>query len=165
MSNHPPPDLSPVVLKVGDEAPDFEAKGADGTPLRLSQFRGTKNVVLYFYPRDETPVCTREACGFRDMYAELREKETQVIGVSTDGDESHRNFAAHHNLPYPLISDPYRRIARMYGASGSLLGLIERTRRLTFVIDKQGRIARILAAELRAGVHLDGVREALALLA
>ncbi|MET0387616.1 MAG: peroxiredoxin [Polyangiales bacterium] len=155
-------DTDSAAVRVGDLAPDFETTAADGAPIKLSSFRGTHNVVLYFYPRDETPVCTKEACGFRDMYATLRDKDTQVIGVSTDDAESHRRFAAKHDLPYPLVSDPGRQIAKLYGAAGSVLGLIARTKRLTFVIDKSGRVVRVLAAELRAGVHIDGVREALA---
>jgi len=150
-----------TVPREGELAPDFEATASDGTPVRLSSFRGTHNVVLFFYPGDETPVCTKEACGFRDMYEDLQGQSTQVIGVSTDSDESHRKFAAHHSLPYPLLSDPDRRIGKLYGAAGKLLGLFKRTKRLTFVIDKSGRIVKVLDAELRAGVHVNGVREVL----
>ena len=153
-----------AALAVGDEAPDFEAKDTKGESFRLSDYRGKKNLVLYFYPGDFTPVCTREACGFRDLYEELRGRDTEVIGVSSDTEASHRDFAARHQLPFPLVSDPEKRIVRLYGAEGSIFGLLERTKRLTFVIDKQGRIARIFSAELRAGVHLSGVKEALATL-
>ena len=154
-----------AALTVGDEAPDFDAKDTKGESFRLSDYRGKKNVVLYFYPGDFTPVCTREACGFRDLYEELRGQDTEVIGVSSDTEASHRDFAARHHLPFPLVSDPEKRIVRLYGADGSIFGLLERTKRLTFVVDKKGRIARIFSAELRAGVHLSGVKEALAQLA
>jgi len=154
-----------AALTVGDEAPDFDAKDTKGESFRLSDYRGKKNVVLYFYPGDCTPVCTREACGFRDLYEELRGQDTEVIGVSSDTEASHRDFAARHHLPFPLVSDPEKRIVRLYGADGSIFGLLERTKRLTFVVDKKGRIARIFSAELRAGVHLSGVKEALAQLA
>jgi len=130
--------------------------------FKLSDYRGKKNVVLYFYPGDFTPVCTREACGFRDLYEELRGQDTEVIGVSSDTEASHRDFTARHHLPFPLVSDPEKRIVRLYGADGSIFGLLQRTKRLTFVIDKKGRIVRIFSAELRAGVHLSGVKEALA---
>jgi len=151
-------------LAVGDEAPDFEAKDTKGQSFRLSDYRGQKNVVLYFYPGDFTPVCTREACGFRDLYEDLRGHDTEVIGVSSDTEASHRDFSARHHLPFPLVSDPEKRIVRLYGADGSIFGLLERTKRITFVLDKEGRIARIFSGELRAGVHLTGVKEALAAL-
>jgi peroxiredoxin Q/BCP len=154
MANNPP--------AVGDLAPDFEAKDANGNTIHLSSYRGKKNVVLYFYPRDFTPVCTKEACGFRDMYEELTGKDTEVIGVSIDDDGSHRDFASKLGLPFPLLSDPDKRICALYGAKGSLFGLLDRTKRLTFVIDKSGKIVSVLSAEIRAGVHLDGVKQALA---
>lgn len=147
-------------LEVGDEAPDFEARTASGDTIRLSSYRGKQNVVLYFYPRDNTPGCTKEACGFRDVYPRLGDAE--VIGVSTDDDESHRGFAGKYALPFPLVSDPERRIARLYGASRSWLGLFERTARVTYVIDKAGIIAEVIANELRMSVHFDRAREVLA---
>lgn len=153
--------MGDAIPAVGEVAPDFEAKDANGAPVRLSSYRGSKNVVLYFYPKDFTPVCTKEACGFRDMYEELRGKDTEVIGVSVDDEGSHRSFAAKHALPFPLLSDPDKRISKLYGAAGSLFGLLERTRRLTFVIDKAGTIAAVFAAEIRAGVHIQGVKDAL----
>jgi len=160
-----PQNVSSPAVRVGDLAPDFEATDAAGKTIRLSSYRGVKHVVLYFYPRDNTPVCTKEACGFRDMYASLQSQDSEVIGVSTDDDTSHRGFASQHRLPFPLLSDPDRRIAKLYGAAGSFFGLLDRTKRLTFVIDKAGRIVRVFDAELRAGVHLDGVRNVLAELA
>jgi peroxiredoxin Q/BCP len=165
------PEMTPATTEsvsppgVGDVAPDFEATDANGGTIRLSDYRGKKNVVLYFYPRDNTPVCTKEACGFRDMYATLQSGDTEVIGVSTDADESHRDFASKHALPFPLVSDPERRIAARFGAARSLLGLFERTQRVTFVIDKAGRVAQAITGEIRASVHIDGVRKALADLA
>jgi thioredoxin-dependent peroxiredoxin len=147
-------------LKVGDVAPDFEARASSGATIQLSSFRGKRNVVLYFYPRDNTPGCTTEACGFRDLYPRLGDAE--VIGISTDDDESHRGFAGKYALPFPLVSDPQRRIARLYGASRSLLGVFQRTARVTYVIDKLGVIAEVIASELRMSVHFERAREALA---
>src|SRR5262245_60599967 len=98
-------------LPIGSQAPDFDVtarQSGASRRLRLSDFRGQKNVVLYFYPRDFTPVCTAEACGFRDMYEELASQDTEVIGVSVDDDASHDRFAAHHHVTFPLVADPER---------------------------------------------------------
>jgi thioredoxin-dependent peroxiredoxin len=149
------------VLKVGQQAPGFEVHSSDGKRIRLEDFRGKKNVVLYFYPRDFTRVCTRETCGFRDMYEELMSKDTEVIGVSLDSDDSHQKFATEYKVPFPLVADTKRELARSYEAIGPLRGLIGIVKRLTFVIDKEGKIADILHGELNADAHLDGVKAAL----
>jgi len=148
-----------VTLKVGDEAPDFEAVASDGRRLRLSDFKNRRVVVLYFYPRDFTRICTAEACGFRDMSEVLGEKDVQVIGVSLDADESHRVFASRHKLPFPLISDRDRALSTRYGAMTALRSLMGLMRRVTYVIDKRGRVAGVFTAQLRAETHVDGVRE------
>lgn len=150
------------MLKVGQEAPAFDVPASDGKRIRLEDFRGKKNVVLYFYPKDFTRVCTTETCGFRDMYQELvTTKETEVLGVSLDSDESHNKFAAHHKVPFPLIADKDRTLAKAYHAIGPLRGLIGIVKRVTFVIDKKGTIAAILQSELNADTHLEGVTAAL----
>ncbi len=134
----------------GDAAPDFDGTTADGTRLALRDFRGRK-LVLYFYPKDDTPHCTKQACSLRDHAAELAAKGAAVVGVSTQDAASHRAFAARYGLRFPLIADTDGRIARAYGALGgggwidrlrSALGL---ARRVTFVIDEQGRIAHVVA--------------------
>lgn len=146
-----------MALTIGQPAPDFSVKAADGRELRLADFRGKKNVVLYFYPADFTMVCTKETCGFRDVYAELASKDTEVIGVSVDDDASHTRFAAEYQVPFALVSDPDRSLAAAYAATGGLVGSITgRTRRLTYVIDKQGVIAGVFAGELSAGKHVRG---------
>ena len=150
------------MLKVGDEAPRFDVRSSDGRALRLEDFRGKKNVVLYFYPRDFTSVCTTETCGFRDMYDELVAGDTEVIGSSFDDDDSHRRFAARYGVRFPLVADPDRRLATSYGAVSLLRNLMGRSSRVTFVIDKAGRIREIVKAELSASAHLDGVKAALA---
>lgn len=130
------------MLKIGDAAPLFEAKDETGARIRLSDFRGRK-VVLYFYPMDSTPGCTAEACSFRDTHSRFVERNTTVLGVSGDGERSHRRFKARHGLPFPLLSDPGRKIARAYGALGErrLLGIrFAWPRRATFVIDEKGVI-------------------------
>jgi peroxiredoxin Q/BCP len=148
-----------MTLKVGDQAPEFDLTASDGRRLVLSELRGKRNVVLYFYPGDFTPVCTAEACGFRDDYPQLAGKETEVIGVSKDDDTSHGKFAQKHQLPFPLVTDPERKLATAYGAVEGLRALLGGVKRVTYVIDKQGRIAGVFDSQLRAGAHTKGVRE------
>jgi thioredoxin-dependent peroxiredoxin len=152
-----------MTLKIGDPAPPFDVTASDGKRLRLEDFLGTKNVVLYFYPADFTPVCTAEACGFRDMYEELRSADTEVIGVSFDDDESHRRFAARHRVPFPLVADVDRSLARAFDATGGLLrSLVGKSGRVTYVIGKDGKIHGVFDSELFAKKHLGGVKATLA---
>ncbi len=132
------------VLQIGDMAPDFEASTDTGT-LRLSDLRGQR-VVLYFYPKDDTPGCTTQSCGFRDAYPEITEQNALVLGVSPDGVRSHQKFKSKYELPFTLIADEDRAIAEAYGVWGqrSFMGKkymgIERSH---FVIDEQGRLADV----------------------
>jgi peroxiredoxin Q/BCP len=139
MKNSSPPP------KEGDPAPDFTAPTQDGTEITLSEFRG-RPVVLYFYPRDNTPGCTTEACDFRDHWSEIQDAGAVVIGVSTDTVKRHANFAAKHNLPFPLVADPEQKIVSAYGVRGEkkFMGRTSMgTFRTTFLIDPDGRIAKI----------------------
>ena len=154
-----------MALKVGDPAPAFDVTSSDGKRLKLEDFRGKKHVVLYFYPKDDTRVCTAEACGFRDMYEDLMGHDTEVIGVSFDDDASHKAFAGKHRVPFPLVADRDKSLARSYGAAGGLMGLVGMSRRITYVIDKDGKIAGVFDSALRAANHLDGVKAAIAGLA
>lgn len=129
-------------LKVGDMAPDFEAQTDSGETVRLSDFRGQR-VVLYFYPKDDTPGCTTQACGFRDHYPEVEAANAVVLGVSPDDVASHQKFKAKYDLPFPLLVDTDHRIAEQYGVWGekkmfgkTFMGVI----RSHFVIDEEGRI-------------------------
>src|SRR6188508_2825366 len=106
---------SAVKLNVGDKAPPIEGKDQDGKTWKLSEMAGKKAVLLYFYPKDDTPGCTKEACGFRDEYAALQEAGAVLLGVSPDDEESHRKFAAKFNLPFQLLADPGATIATAYG--------------------------------------------------
>src|SRR5262245_9920744 len=146
-------------LKVGDQAPPFDVKASDGRRVALADLVGKKNVVLYFYPKDFTMVCTAEACGFRDMYDDLVADDTEVIGVSVQDDESHGKFAARYRVPFPLVADIDKSLAKLYEAVGGVRSLFGVTKRVTYVIDKQGKIAGVFDSELRAGVHLDGVKD------
>jgi peroxiredoxin Q/BCP len=132
-------------LKEGDQAPQFEGIDQDGNSIRLSDFAG-KKVVLYFYPKDNTPGCTAEACDFRDNNAELLKKGIQVIGVSADNEKSHKKFIEKFDLPFPLIADTERKTIEAYGVWGikKFMGReYEGIHRETFVIDEEGKIAKI----------------------
>jgi thioredoxin-dependent peroxiredoxin len=148
-----------MALKVGQPAPDFTVTAADGRELKLADFRGKKNVVLYFYPADFTAVCTKETCGFRDSYEDLASKDTEVIGVSVDDDASHRKFAEKYKVPFALVSDPQRALSEKFGATGGLLDLVmKKSRRITYVIDKQGVIKGVFQGELSADKHVKGAK-------
>jgi len=145
------------LLKTGDAAPDFTAKDQDGKEIALSQYKGVKNVVLYFYPKDFTKGCTAEACSFRDNYEVFAKKGAVVIGVSADTDESHRKFIREEKLPFRLISDPQGRIADMYGV-GRFMGMLSR---VTFIIDKSGKIKFVYSSMKDAVSHVSEAMKAL----
>lgn len=129
-----------TLLRVGDEAPDFEAPDQRGQTVRLRDLRG-RPVVLYFYPADDTPGCTAEACGFRDDTEAWQRAGAAVLGVSTQGVESHRRFAEKYRLGFTLVADPGKAVCRAYGA----LGLLGVAKRVTYLLDAEGRIARVWA--------------------
>jgi len=136
---------SNLALKEGDQAPDFTASTQDGKTVALADFKG-RNVVLYFYPRDDTPGCTKEACGFRDAFAQFKNKAVIVLGVSTDTAKSHGKFAAKFNLPFPLLADEDKRIVQAYGVWGEKKFMGRKymgTHRVTFLIGPDGRIQKI----------------------
>ncbi len=144
---------------MGDAAPAFELRDQDGETRRLADYGG-RWVVLYFYPKDDTPGCTTEACRFRDEVPRLRELGAQVLGVSVDDRESHAAFAARHHLPFPLLADRDGEVARAYGAYFGL-GPLRFAKRHTFLIDPEGRIARIYR-KVKPASHTDEVVAAVA---
>jgi len=137
--------------KVGDRAPEFRLLSGTGNFVSLSDFIGKKNLVLYFYPKDYTTGCTREACSFRDSYSAFKELDAEVVGISADSQSSHENFARDEQLPFPLLSDPDGSMRRAYGVKPSL-GLIPG--RTTFVIDKQGIIRQIYSSQIHPNKHV-----------
>jgi len=133
-------------LKVGDKAPAINAKDQNGNEISLAQFKG-KKVVLYFYPKDSTPGCTKEACNFRDNYKALRKKGYEVVGVSADSEESHIKFIEKYELPFPLIADTDHKVVNDYGVWGlkkfmgrEYMGI----NRTTFLIDEKGKIEKLI---------------------
>lgn len=127
-------------LQIGDFAPDFMLKDQHGSITRLSDFRNRANVVLYFYPKDDTTVCTAEACSFRDSYNDFKESGAEVIGVSSDDGASHFKFAAKFHLPFLLLSDPGSKVRKLYNVPNSYFFI---PGRMTFVIDKTGMIRHV----------------------
>lgn len=148
--------LLPVI---GKPAPDFTLPSTSGEPVSLKQFKGKKTVILYFYPKDETPGCTKEACEFRDHHAEIERHDAVVLGISMDSIESHQKFRDKHKLPFTLLADEDGAVSKLYGVykqknvyGKKSLG-IERT---TFVIDKTGRIATSYP-KVKVEGHLDDI--------
>ena len=146
-------------LTVGDTVPPFTATLQDGSTFDSATLLGRKALVLFFYPKDNTPVCTREACGFRDAYEQFLAAGAEVVGVSSDSPASHLAFAARHGLPFPIISDRDRSLRKHFGVP-SPLGFLPG--RVTFVIDKDGVIRLVFSALL---VSDDHVKKALAAVA
>ena len=133
------------MLKEGTAAPNFTAKNANGETVKLKDLRGRK-VVLYFYPKDDTPGCTKEACSFRDEFSDFKKGGIEVLGVSPDREASHQKFAAKYKLPFTLLADPDHSIADTYGVWGEKK-FMGRTymgvKRMTFLIDEKGKIKKV----------------------
>jgi peroxiredoxin Q/BCP len=148
-------------LKEGDRAPDFIARDQAGNEIKLSDFRGQR-VVLYFYPKDDTPGCTKEACSFRDADSLYAEKGIKVFGVSTDSEKSHQKFITKFNLPFTLLADTDKKIVNDYGVYGekSLYGRkYMGVNRMTFLIDERGKIVKIFK-KVNVSAHADEVLNA-----
>ena len=133
--------MAAPILKVGDDAPTFTLPDSLGNQVSLNDYKG-KWVVLYFYPKDDTPGCTTEACHFRDDFKSLEARGAKVIGVSIDDSFSHKKFAEKYNLPFPLLSDASGEVASRYGALNNFL-VIKLAKRYTFLVNPQGKIAKI----------------------
>ena len=150
-------------LREGDEAPDFELMSDAGEPVKLSSLRG-RQVVLYFYPKDDTPGCTTQACGIRDLYEEFQREGAVVLGVSPDSEKSHVKFREKYGLPFALLADPDHAVAERYGvwAEKKYMGRtywgVERS---TFVIDENGDVKKVMH-KVKPDTHADDVLAVLA---
>lgn len=138
-------------VAVGDPAPDFTLPNAAGELVTLSQFYGKKMVVIYFYPKDDTPGCTTESCTFRDAYQDLQDAGAEVIGISSDSPESHRRFAERHRLPFTLLSDADGAVRRAFGVPPTLWIL---PGRVTYILDKAGIVRHLFNAQLQPKKHV-----------
>ena len=157
-----------MVIKEGKLAPDFTLDDQDGKPVSLSNFAGKKNVLVYFYPKDDTPGCTKEACGFRDDLKQFADLDVVVLGVSADGAASHQKFRSKYKLPFPLLSDPDRKVMKKYGAFGEKMMYGKKTTgviRSSVLIGKDGKVlrhwARVASAEKHPAQVLEVVEELL----
>ena len=139
-------------LHIGDFAPDFVLKDQHGDIIKLTDFRNKSKVVLYFYPKDDTPGCTIEACGFRDKYYEFKNAGVEVMGISSDSNSSHFKFASKFKLPFTLLSDPGSKVRQLYNIPASFLFI---PGRVTFIIDKTGIIRHIFNSQLNAIKHVE----------
>lgn len=138
-------------VNVGDKAPDFILPSQTGENITLSKFFGKKNIVLYFYPKDESAGCTKEACTFRDNYEVFKELGAEVIGVSSQNVESHRSFASHYKLTFILLSDIDSKVRELYGVP-TTLGVLPG--RVTYIIDKEGTIRHIFSSQFQPEKHI-----------
>ncbi len=143
-----------MTLKTGDTAPDFTLPDQEGRPVSLDSLLEKGPVVLFFYPKDDSPGCTRQACSFRDNYGALMEHGASVAGVSRDPQDDHASFIGKHDLPYPLLSDTDGDIHRKYGVLG-LFGML--SRRITFLIDQEKKILLRHEDNFRMNSHVDAV--------
>jgi peroxiredoxin Q/BCP len=151
-------DEDPAMLKAGAMAPEFTLPDQDGRPQRLSQLLGGKPLILYFYPADFTPGCTKEACDLRDLHGRILASGLRVVGVSPQSPDSHRRFREQHGLPFVLLSDEDKTAIRAFGVDGPLgIGV----RRATYLIDGDGRIVDAVLADLRIGQHQAFVERAM----
>lgn len=147
-----------LAVKVGDKAPDFTLPSQMGDNVALSEYLGKKNIILYFYPKDETTGCTKEACSFRDSYEELTNLGAEVLGVSRQSVESHVAFATHYGLPFILLSDVDNKVRELYGVP-STMGIIPG--RVTYIIDKKGVVRHIFNSQTQAQRHVEEAKNTL----
>lgn len=148
------------LLSEGVTAPLFTAPLKTGELVRLADYRGKKNVVLFFYPRDFTPGCTREVCAYGDSYADIERYDAVIFGVSFDSATSHDRFTERYNIPFPLLTDADRAISRAYGVA-RMNGMFPLVKRVTFVIDKAGVIRKVIHREMDIDLHVEDALGAL----
>ncbi len=144
---------------VGSKAPDLTLPSQSGEMVSLKDFLGEKLVILYFYPKDDTPGCTKEACAFRDEHEKFGKLDAEIIGVSSDSVESHRRFAEKHNLSFTLLSDEGGKVRRMYGVPNTF-GIFPG--RVTYVIDEAGVVRNVFSSQIEAVKHVEGALKSLA---
>lgn len=145
-------------IKVGDKIPNFTAKDTNGNNFDSQDFVGKKPLVIYFYPKDNTPGCTTQACSFRDQYEDFKDLGTEVIGISSDSVASHIKFREEYNLPFILLSDADKKIRTLFGVSSSLFGLMPG--RVTYVVDKKGIVVMVFDS-MKAKIHIAKALEAI----
>lgn len=139
-------------IKKGSKIPHFILPDQNGNNFDINQALGKKNIVIYFYPKDDTPGCTKEACSFRDQFEDFKDAGAEVIGISGDSVESHKRFAEKHNLPYTLLSDSNNRVRKLFGVPSDFLGLLPG--RVTYIVDKSGVVQHVFNSQFNAEKHV-----------
>jgi peroxiredoxin Q/BCP len=139
-------------IKEGDKVPDFSLLDKNGVVFNLKDHLGKKNMVIYFYPKDETSGCTAEACAFRDNYEAFLKKDTEVIGISGDSKENHIKFAENHHLPFILLSDIKNEVRKLFGVPNNMMGIVPG--RVTYVIDKTGTVRLVFNSQTQIDQHI-----------
>jgi len=147
------PKSSISSIKIGEKVKDFTLLDDQGQAFHLYEHIGTKNLVLFFYPKDDTPGCIKEVCHFRDEFEAFTDLNAHIVGVSNDGKESHKNFKAKYALPFKLLSDEKSRVRKMYGVKADLFGLLPG--RVTFIIDKMGILRYVFNSHINIKKHVD----------
>ncbi len=140
-------------IQIGDKCPNFSLPNQSGEEITLSDFLGKQKLVLFFYPKDDTPGCTKEACEFRDRYSEFLDLGCVVFGISSDSESSHVGFIQKHSLPYSLLADKQKTVRKLFGVPGNLFGLIPG--RVTYIIDENGIVIGIFNSQLDPIGHID----------
>ncbi|MEI6577791.1 MAG: peroxiredoxin [Bacteroidota bacterium] len=140
-------------LVIGSNVPQFELKDQHGQLFSIDSVLGKKNMVIYFYPKDDSPGCTKEACSFRDQFEVFADANAMIIGISAQSIESHLEFAKKHRLNYTLLSDPGNKVRKLFGVPGNIFGLIPG--RVTYVINKEGKVIYIFNSQIRAEKHVE----------
>jgi peroxiredoxin Q/BCP len=146
-------------VEIGDKLPDFSLLDQDGGTFTSTDYIGKKAMVIYFYPKDDTSGCTKEACKFRDNYENFSDMEVKIVGISGDSVESHKNFAEKYNLPFTLLADSNNEVRKLFGVPGSLFGAIPG--RVTYVVNKKGVVIQIYNSMIKAENHIDVALKAL----
>ena len=140
-------------IKIGSDIPQFTLTDQDGNLFDIGSVLGKKNLVIYFYPKDDSPGCTKEACSFRDQYQDFKDADAVVIGISGQSVESHKEFAEKHRLSYILLSDEGNKIRKLFGVPADLFGLLPG--RVTYVADKSGKVIFMFNSQTKAKEHVD----------
>ena len=140
-------------IKIGDQCPNFELLNQFGEKVAINNFIGKQNLVIYFYPKDDTPGCTKQACSFRDTFETFVDQGAMVIGISSDSVTKHSNFAKKYNLQFPLLADEKKHVRKLFGVPTNLLGLIPG--RVTYIVDKKGIVQGVFNSQLDVEQHVE----------
>lgn len=141
-----------MAIQEGDKCPSFTLKDQHGEAFDVDKAIGKDNLVIYFYPKDDSPGCTKQACSFRDSFEDLKEAGARVVGISSDDEKSHKKFAEKHNLPFTLLADSQKKVRKLFGVPTNLLGFIPG--RVTYIIDKKGIVRGVFNSQMNFDQHV-----------